>query len=193
MNRTCFKCGADNPSATFRPDEACPSCGAIYAKVKAARDAALDRPQTTGDARASTATAKEPSGSTPKPSTGGSLAALVIVAALAALFFTSFRQSTHTKAGPDSTAPALYRITYRVSGTANTAALSYATGDGFEQRDVQMPWELTFVAKPTAHAHLSAQNKGEFGSVEVQILVNGVPLKSAHSEGAYKVATVNLP
>jgi hypothetical protein len=35
MHRTCVKCGHDNPNATGDDAEACPNCGAIYAKAQA--------------------------------------------------------------------------------------------------------------------------------------------------------------
>ena len=35
MNVTCKKCGHVNEAPTHAPDEACPSCGAIYARVDA--------------------------------------------------------------------------------------------------------------------------------------------------------------
>lgn len=35
MQRTCVKCGHDNMHASGAADEACPSCGAIYAKASA--------------------------------------------------------------------------------------------------------------------------------------------------------------
>lgn len=36
MNVTCKKCGHVNEAPTYAPDEACPSCGAIYARVDSA-------------------------------------------------------------------------------------------------------------------------------------------------------------
>lgn len=33
MQLTCKKCGHVNDAPTWKPDEACPSCGAIYARV----------------------------------------------------------------------------------------------------------------------------------------------------------------
>ena len=38
MFRDCLKCGAPNPNATGDLLETCPKCGAIYAKVAAARE-----------------------------------------------------------------------------------------------------------------------------------------------------------
>ena len=38
MSMRCLKCGHPRAEPTGTPDEACPNCGAIYAKVAAARD-----------------------------------------------------------------------------------------------------------------------------------------------------------
>lgn len=52
MQRTCVKCGHVNPGATGSDIEACPSCGAVYAKAQAtgARPVRRSAPQSGFDA-----------------------------------------------------------------------------------------------------------------------------------------------
>jgi hypothetical protein len=82
------------------------------------------------------------------------------------------------------------RVTYRVTGTATEAALTYRNANGgTEQKDVPLPWELTFDLRGTSPLYVSAQNRTSAGSVTCEILFDGVSRTNATSSGAYVLAT----
>lgn len=86
------------------------------------------------------------------------------------------------------------RVTYRVKGTARSAMLTYRNAQGgTEQRDVVLPvdsaWEASFEVGEGAFLYVSAQNRGEAGSLTCEILVNGRSLTTSTSDGAYVVST----
>ena len=86
-----------------------------------------------------------------------------------------------------------YRIQYCVTGTARSADITISVpSGGTEQRPVQIPYiSPTYTFKGWEHAYISAQNKGEYGSVTAEIVVNGSTLKQATSSGAYTIASVS--
>lgn len=95
---------------------------------------------------------------------------------------------------PSFVAPAssgsAYHITYRISGTAPSASLTYQNAGGdTEQKDVRVPWNVSFDARAGQFVYLSAQNKGEYGTIICEILLNGTQVKTSTSEGAYKIAS----
>jgi len=79
--------------------------------------------------------------------------------------------------------------TYRVSGTAKSASLTYETPTGTEQRTVNLPWSKTYKFSKGDFAYISAQNQGEVGTVKVEIKVDGTVWKHAESSGAYVIAS----
>jgi len=105
------------------------------------------------------------------------------------LSLTGCASSTLTPA-PTSISPTHRLITYKVSGTATKALVTYiAAKGGVEQIDNQaLPWEKMILAPRGTGVSLSAQNKGDSGSVTVEIYVNDKPWKTATSTGAYAVA-----
>lgn len=99
---------------------------------------------------------------------------------------------------PFSMAPATRTVTYKVSGTASAVSLTYQTPQGSSvQIDASLPWSVDQTFKDGDFAYVSAQNKGEDGTVTTEIYVDGKPWKSTTSEGAYKIAdasgSVELP
>jgi hypothetical protein len=81
-------------------------------------------------------------------------------------------------------------VTYRVTGTATEAALTYRNGNGgTEQKDVSIPWEMTFDLRGTSPLYISAQNRTTAGSVTCEILFDGVSRTNATSSGAHVVAS----
>ena len=99
---------------------------------------------------------------------------------------------------PFSLTPATRTVTYKVSGTASAASLTYETPQGGAvQIDVSLPWSVDQTFKDGDFAYISAQNKGEDGAVTTEIYVDGQPWKSTTSQGAYKIAeasgSVELP
>lgn len=45
MGRKCFKCGHERLPSDIAPDYECPNCGAVYAKVEAARNGKFETPK----------------------------------------------------------------------------------------------------------------------------------------------------
>jgi hypothetical protein len=82
-------------------------------------------------------------------------------------------------------------ITYRISGTASKAMITYSTPSGQEQQnDAHVPWKRTFKVKKNAFDVLtvSAQNSGG-GTITCEIDVDGKKVKAAKSSGAYAIAS----
>jgi hypothetical protein len=79
---------------------------------------------------------------------------------------------------------------YRVAGTALAAQLTYANATGgTEQHTVNLPWSSDiFPTSADEFLYISAQNQGEYGSVVVEILVDGVVWKTSESSGQYCIA-----
>ncbi len=67
-----------------------------------------------------------------------------------------------------------FQVTYRVTGTASAAMLTFRNAKGdTEQTSVPLPWELSFDAKGATFLYLSAQNEGSAGSVTCEIALDG--------------------
>jgi hypothetical protein len=83
-----------------------------------------------------------------------------------------------------------YTITYRITGNAMQASLTYEneTGDT-EQKTVNVPWDKTFTAAPGTFVYIAAQNERDFGTIKCEILIDNVVVKQATSNGAYAIAT----
>lgn len=106
--------------------------------------------------------------------------------------------STSGSAAPAATRSAAaatvddYDVTYRITGTARTVdiTMSDSDGDTVQQSDLPVP-----VVKVERHMHsgefayISAQNQGESGTVTCTIELDGVPVKTSTSSGAYVIAT----
>lgn len=83
------------------------------------------------------------------------------------------------------------KITYRVSGTANAASLTYTNAQGgTEQTTVDLPWEITMNMPKDEFKYISAQNEGN-GSIICEILINDNPYKSSTSNGEFAIATAS--
>ncbi len=82
-----------------------------------------------------------------------------------------------------------YKITYRVTGSAGAAHLTYRNAEGGTvQQSVRIPWELSFDAKGGTFLSVSAQNQGVAGSVTCEILLDGESRTTSTSSGAYVIA-----
>lgn len=99
--------------------------------------------------------------------------------------------SPSTFSPPDDEQSRFVNVEYRVDGTANSVDLTIENSSGnTEQRDnVALPYRQSFNVERGAFVYLSAQNNGERGTVECEIRVNGVPIETAESEGAYVIAS----
>lgn len=94
------------------------------------------------------------------------------------------------KASPKSTLPdGTHLIAYKISGSASSAMMTYTTPSGQEQTTKSIPWHKSFEAKDGELLSISAQNKGESGTVTCQIAVDGRIVKKATSSGAYAIAS----
>jgi hypothetical protein len=93
----------------------------------------------------------------------------------------------------ESPAHQTWQVQYKVTGSAQSADITVSVpGGGMEQRPVIIPYTSpTYTFKELDHAYISAQNKGEKGSLSTEILVNDSTLKKATSQGAYTIATVS--
>jgi len=91
---------------------------------------------------------------------------------------------------PGYSAPTTYRVTYKVTGTASQASLTYRNEQGgTEQTKVRIPWQESLTVKRGAFLYLSAQNEGKSGSVTCEIWVDDVKWKESTSSGAYVIAS----
>lgn len=84
-------------------------------------------------------------------------------------------------------------ITYRVNGSATRASLTYeaATGSTSQQANVALPWSTTRSAKSGDFLYISAQNTGQTGCVNVEIISGDKTLQSSQSCGAFVIATAS--
>jgi len=83
-----------------------------------------------------------------------------------------------------------YRVTYKITGTASQASLTYENEQGgTEQTKVVIPWQETMTVKRGSFLYLSAQNDDESGSVTCEIWVDGVKWRDSTSRGAYVIST----
>lgn len=88
-------------------------------------------------------------------------------------------------------APQRYRVAYRVSGSAQEASVSFvdAVGDTERLERVRLPWGHSLVVDEESSLHISAQNRGEQGTVTCRIELNGRSLDMSTSSGAHAIAS----
>lgn len=93
----------------------------------------------------------------------------------------------------DSTpGPRSLTVTYQVNGTATQARVTHNNDrNGTNTQTVNLPWYVSYTVRQGEDLYLSAQNDTPYGDIEVSIKVNGKPLQSSHSSGAYAVASAN--
>jgi hypothetical protein len=91
--------------------------------------------------------------------------------------------------GPVARSQFTFKVTYRVSGSAGSVALTYRNAmGGTEQSRVRVPWEQTFDAQGGTFLYLSVQNAGVDGSVTCEIALDGEVRTRSTSTGAYVIA-----
>jgi hypothetical protein len=89
-----------------------------------------------------------------------------------------------------SSTASTYSVTYKVTGTASRVSLTYENAQGgTEQTSARIPWDKSFTTGRGNFLYISAQNKGEIGSVTCQIWVDGVKWRESTSYGAYAITT----
>jgi len=86
-----------------------------------------------------------------------------------------------------------YKVEYKISGTATSVSvtLSNPTGGTEQYSDVILPKVYSYKYFSDNFLYISAQNNGSSGTVNVKCYYKGVLKDSAHSEGAYVIATAS--
>ena len=86
-----------------------------------------------------------------------------------------------------------YKVQYKISGTATSVniTLSNSTGGTEQYSDVILPKVYSYSYFSDNFLYISAQNNGSSGTVNVECYYEGVLKDSAHSEGAYVIATAS--
>ncbi|MBA7555123.1 hypothetical protein ES705_47776 [subsurface metagenome] len=86
-----------------------------------------------------------------------------------------------------------YKVEYKISGTAKSVSvtLSNPTGGTEQYSDVDLPKSYSYKYFSDNFLYISAQNNGETGTVNVKCYYKGQLKDSAHSEGAYVIATAS--
>lgn len=81
-------------------------------------------------------------------------------------------------------------VIYRITGTATSTDLTYELPLGSQQEQRRpVPWEKSFTASTGEFLYISAQNRGEYGTVRCQIMVDGRTIQDAESKGGYTIAS----
>ena len=108
---------------------------------------------------------------------------MVVVAFIAALVVTACGVTDRTT----------YQVKYEVTGTAQSASLTYQNKDGgtSQESDVVLPWTYSFEGESGDFVYISAQNSGETGSVITTIYRDGDVFKTSTSTGAYVIASAS--
>lgn len=93
---------------------------------------------------------------------------------------------TYKPKDPDE--PSDPKVTYKISGTANSALITYmnASGNIAQENNARVPWKKTF-KQGVSHLSVSAQNKGG-GTITCEILIDGERFKKTTSKGDYAIA-----
>lgn len=95
-----------------------------------------------------------------------------------------------TKAGKKRAADGSRKVTYRISGTASAAMITYTTPSGQEQDTQKLPWTKSMRAKAGEFLSINAQIQDDGGgSVTCTIAIDGKVTKRATSRGAYAIAS----
>jgi hypothetical protein len=82
-----------------------------------------------------------------------------------------------------------FKVTYRVTGSAERVDLTYRDSQGAtQQATAPLPWQLAFDARGGSFLYVSAQIKQAGGSVTCEILVDGETRANSTSSGAYVIA-----
>jgi hypothetical protein len=115
---------------------------------------------------------------------------LIVILGICGTIWLLAQLGSTSSSTPNYSAPTTYRVTYKVTGTASRASLTYENEQGgTEQTEIRIPWQESMTVKRGAFLYLSAQNEGESGSVTCEIWVDNVKWKESTSSGAYVIAS----
>lgn len=86
-----------------------------------------------------------------------------------------------------------YEVEYEIWGTANSVniTLSNSTGGTEQYGNVILPKTFSYIKFSADFLYISAQNTGSSGTVNVRCYLYDNLKDSAHSEGAYVIATAS--
>ena len=102
------------------------------------------------------------------------------------------RQRERERAIANAQVLGLYVVEYVISGSASAVSVTYTNaGGGIEQHDTAPPWRLMMTVGRGHFVSISAQNRNDYGDVAVEILVNGVQVKSSRSTADYGIASAD--
>ncbi len=84
-------------------------------------------------------------------------------------------------------------VSYEITGTARyvNVELSNETGGTEIYSHVSVPHQYYFYNFSSSFPSITAQNQGEYGSVTVNIYINGDLFKTSTSSGAFATATAS--
>lgn len=87
--------------------------------------------------------------------------------------------------------PTVYEVKYNVTGSAFRVDITYQDEDGERTQltNVALPWEYSIEVEEDQEVYISAQNKGETGSVTVTIYRDDVEFRKSTNSGPYMTAT----
>lgn len=121
--------------------------------------------------------------------------AIAVVAIVGAVGFSNWQdrnKEDDLRVRPTS---AVHEVLYHVEGTAEFASVTYATGTGSSQAEVELPMRngngdvgVTISARTGTAAYISAQNSGDSGMVTCRITVDGRVVSENTSTAAFGVA-----
>lgn len=117
---------------------------------------------------------------------------VILILLVIAIGGRSLESGPATRPPSRSAAPASHLVTYSVIGTggAREASLTLENEQGgTEQRDVRLPYSVSFQAAPGQWVYLSAQNLSQHGGVICEIEVDRAPWKRSESEGFASIAS----
>lgn len=84
----------------------------------------------------------------------------------------------------------VYYVEYKVDGRIKGASVTYKNEEGgTEQHEVISPWTKGFFADDGKYVYISAQNNGDYGTINVSIYVNGVEVRKSSSSSEYGIAS----
>ena len=105
---------------------------------------------------------------------------------------------------PDAPTNSTVRVTYKLTGSASGADLTYTDGTGNiqQQAGIRVPLRaknggegLSFTGHSGDFVQFSAQNTGDAGDLECEIAADGATINRGRSSGAYTIVScsVTLP
>lgn len=98
-------------------------------------------------------------------------------------------EGTTTGGASRGSAPQPKTIEYRVEGEHFDVTINNAQGNTEQLSGLSGPWARSFqVSSSRYFAYISAQNQESYGTIVVEIYVDGTKVESARSSGEYVIA-----